>query len=106
MTKELYSSTDIIEVSRQKDYDVIFKAMEDAKLFVRIEGREGFKGFEDVLKNIYAHRNTKDQTIWAQTHIKRFSKHRFLHTDSLWGCDMSKQNSPLNQISIALNYIH
>ena len=78
MTKELYSSTDI-KVSRQKDYDVILKAMEDAKLFVRIKGREGLKGFEDVPENIYAHSNTKDQTIWAQTHIKRFAKHRFLH---------------------------
>ena len=88
-TKELYSSTDV-EVSRQKDYDTILQVMEDADLFVRIEGREGFKGFEDVPDNIYAHRNTKDQTKWAQTHITRFAKHGFLHTDSSVG--ISKQS--------------
>ena len=89
MTKELYSSTNK-DVKREEDFQAILKAMEEANLFVKIEGREGFKGFEDVPQNIYAHKNTKDQTKWALTHIKRFAKHGFLHTDNTMGT--SKQS--------------
>ena len=87
--QEVYAKTNK-EVSRNKDFCTILDAMEQSNCFVKVPGRAGYKGFEDVADNIYAHKNAKDQSKWAKTHIDRFAKHGFLHTDSTAGT--SKQS--------------
>ena len=64
--------------------------MKKSNCLVKVEGRVGYKGFEEVRDNIYiyAHKNAKDQTKWAD--IKRFAKHGFLHTDN--SVETSKQS--------------
>jgi len=79
--KDVYSKTNK-NVDRVKDFEAILKAMEDTNCFVKVEGREGYKGFEEVPENIYFHKNSKDQSKWTKTHIDKFAKHGFLHTDS------------------------
>ena len=79
--KDVYSKTNK-DVDREKDFVAILKAMEDTNCFIKVEGREGYKGFKEVPENIYFHKNTKDQIKWTKSHIDRFAKHGFLHTDS------------------------
>lgn len=70
------------EVARDEDFAAILKAMEETDCFRKVEGRTGYKGFEEIPENIYAHKNAKDQSKWANEHIKRFARHGFLHTDN------------------------
>jgi hypothetical protein len=79
--QEVYSGTNL-EALREEDFDAVLKAIKDTNGFVKIEGRAGYAGFENVPDNIYAHKNRKDQEQWAQEHIKRYAKYGYLHTDS------------------------
>ena len=63
--QEVYAKTNK-EVNRNEDFTAILKAMEESNCFVKVEGRAGYNGFEQVPDNIYAHKNAKDQTTKYQ----------------------------------------
>ena len=79
--REVYSKTSSEDL-RPEDFDAILKSMKDTNAFIKIEGRSGYTGFEEVSDNIYAHKNRKDQEQWAAAHIKNYEKLGYLHTDS------------------------
>lgn len=70
------------EIERMEEFNLLLSAMDQADSFVKIEGRQGYLGFEDVPDNIYIHKNSKDQHSWLTGHIKKFAKLGHLHTDS------------------------
>ena len=84
-TKELYRVTSKKSKAdkREKEFAMIPEEMEKLNLFQKVDGRDGFKGFEDVSENIHIDIKSKDVVNWTKGHIKKFGKHGHLHTDHI-----------------------
>ena len=62
----------------------------------KIEGSPSSNRFEGVSDNIYARKHRKDQDWRMESHIEKYEKLGYLHTDSTLNTSTQSQDMELN----------